>query len=286
MKKRLKVKNDLIFQKVFGKQDSKDILISLINSILQPEEECKVEEVNVIEQTKQDDVSEEDYQGKVDAVAKTKDGNTFNVQLQLLNRFNTDKRVLYNWSKTFSENLGIGQSIGQLDKTISINFLDFDFIEMDNYHTVFHLTEDSNSNYRFTDLLEVHFIELSKFRKLKPDINKPLERWMLFMEPTSSEVLEMITYRDPSISKAEKVLELLGMDEEVLKQYDLREKSINEEETKFSGVKEEGRKEGIQEGVYLVAKNMLNSGIDFQTIKKVTGLKSEEIANLQSNFNL
>lgn len=286
MKKRLKVKNDLIFQKLFGRQDSKESLVSLINSVLQLDEEHKIEDVNVIEQAQQEELKEEDIQGKVDLVAQTKDGITLNVQLQLVNRFNSDKQIIYNWSKLVSNSLDIGQSIGQLNKTISISFLDFDFIETENYHSVFRLTEDSNSNCKFTDLLEFHFIELSKFRKIKPDINRPLERWLLFIEPSSTEVLEMITYRDPGISKAEKLLESLSMDEEILKLYDLREKAINEEESKFTGAREEGKKEGLQEGLYLVAKNMLNAGMDIHTIKKVTGLKAEEIIALQNNvFN-
>ena len=173
MKKRLKVKNDLIFQKLFGRQDSKESLVSLINSVLQLDEEHKIEDVNVIEQAQQEELKEEDIQGKVDLVAQTKDGITLNVQLQLVNRFNSDKQIIYNWSKLVSNSLDIGQSIGQLNKTISISFLDFDFIETENYHSIFHLTEDSNSNCKFTDLLEFHFIELSKFRKIKPDINRP-----------------------------------------------------------------------------------------------------------------
>jgi len=282
MKKRLKVKNDLIFQKLFGRQDSKDSLVSLINSVLQFDEERKVEDVNVIEQQEElpVDISKVENQGKVDVVAKTKDGQSINVQLQIINRFNTDKKVLYNWSRLFCEGLDMGQA----NKTISINFLDFDFIESDNYHTVFHLTEDTNNHCKFTDLLEIHFIELSKFRKAKPDINRPLERWLLFIEPTSAEVLEMITYRDPGISKAEKLLESLSVDEEVLKLYELREKALSEEESKFSGAREEGKKEGIIEGLYLVARNMINAGMDIHTIKKVTGLKAEEIIALQTSM--
>ena len=83
MKKRLKVKNVLIFQKLFGRQDSKDSLVSLINSVLQFDEERKVEDVNVIEQQEElpVDISKVENQGKVDVVAKTKDGQSINVQL-------------------------------------------------------------------------------------------------------------------------------------------------------------------------------------------------------------
>ncbi|MCG8500264.1 MAG: Rpn family recombination-promoting nuclease/putative transposase [Firmicutes bacterium] len=34
MKKRLKAKNDFIFQRIFGRQENKDILLSLLNAIL------------------------------------------------------------------------------------------------------------------------------------------------------------------------------------------------------------------------------------------------------------
>lgn len=112
----------MIFQKLFGRQDSKESLVSLINSVLQLDEEHKIEDVNVIEQAQQEELKEEDIQGKVDLVAQTKDGITLNVQLQLVNRFNSDKQIIYNWSKLVSNSLDIGQSIGQLNKTISISF--------------------------------------------------------------------------------------------------------------------------------------------------------------------
>ena len=60
-----------------------------------------------------------------------------------------------------------------------------------------------------TNILEIHFLELSKFRKLQADISKPLDRWLVFLEPSSEEVLEMIKDQDPSIAKAEKILDWL-----------------------------------------------------------------------------
>ena len=51
------------------------------------------------------------------------------------------------------------------DKT----FVDFEFIPEEriaDVHTTFHLWEDDHKHFMLTDALEIHFIDMSKFRKL------------------------------------------------------------------------------------------------------------------------
>jgi predicted transposase/invertase (TIGR01784 family) len=65
----------------------------------------------------------------------------------------------------FTEQLKEGQPFQELRKTIAINILDFNYIEVDSYHTVFHLREEDHPEYKLTDVLEIRFLELPKFRK-------------------------------------------------------------------------------------------------------------------------
>ena len=178
-----------------------------------------------------------------------------------------------------------------MNKTITINILDFNYLGLDKYHTVLHLREEEYNEYKLTDILEIHFIELPKFRKNKPDIDKPLERWLLFMETSSEEVLMMLKDKDPTIKKAEEILDWLGTDPETVRQYERREMQIHDEVTRIIGAREEGIKEGIKEGmekgikegIILMAKNMLRGNIDFKTVKNVTGLTYDELEKIKNN---
>jgi predicted transposase/invertase (TIGR01784 family) len=91
--------------------------------------------------------------------------------------------------------------------------------------------------------LEVHFVELPKFKKVQPDYKKPLERWMIFINGASEEVLSMAMKEDPEIKKAKKVLDYLETDDEIIRYYELREKAVHDEVTRITGA----RKEGIEE---------------------------------------
>ena len=175
---RLKVKNDFIFQKIFGQSENKEILISFLNAVLELDGESKLDDLEILD-TKLKKDSIQDKQGILDIRAKTATGEQINIEVQLINQYNMDKRTLFYWSKIFTEQLKEGQPFQELKKTIAINILDFNYIEIDTYHTVFHLREDSHKDYKLTDVLEIRFLELPKFRKAKPDLGKPLDRWLV-----------------------------------------------------------------------------------------------------------
>lgn len=65
-------------------------------------------------------------------------------------------------------------------KVITINILDFEFLDTINYQSSFHLWEDIDKDYMLTDLIEIHFIELPKFikKETKNYKEKPIERWL------------------------------------------------------------------------------------------------------------
>ena len=293
MRKRLKVKNDFIFQRIFGRQENKDILLSLLNAILNFKDDNKLHDIEILENTKLEKERIEDKQGILDIKARTIAGVRINIEIQLVNQYNMEKRTLFYWSKLFAEQLNPGQGFDELSKTITINILDFKLIELEKYHTVFHLRENEVRDYILTDILEIHFIELSKFRKIKegPDISNALDRWLLFLESSSEEVLELIKGQDPAIAKAEKILDWLGSDEETVRLYELREKAIHDEVTRMKGAKKEGReegrkegrKEGKEEGIREVAANMLSDDMNIDTIHRITGLPVDELKKIQKN---
>ncbi len=277
---RLKVKNDFIFQKIFGQLENKEILISFLNAILGLEEDKRLEDIEILENTKLKKDSIDDKLGILDIRAKTIVGEHINIEIQLVNQYNMDKRTLFYWSKIFAEQLKEGQPFNELKKTITINILDFNYIGVDSYNTVFHLWEDNYKDYKLTDVLEIRFIELQKFRKAKPDLSKPLDRWLVFIEDSPEEVLEMVMKSEPAIAKAEEILEYLGSLDEVKRYYEAREMAIHDEVTRITGAKEEGRIEGRIEGKIDIARRLISIGMDVKQISDVTGLSTEEVCKL------
>lgn len=58
--------------------------------------------------------------------------------------------------------LSKGDNYSELNKTITINILDFDYLEGDNFHSSYKLYEDLTRSL-LIDIVEISFIELCKF---------------------------------------------------------------------------------------------------------------------------
>ncbi|NLB41771.1 MAG: Rpn family recombination-promoting nuclease/putative transposase [Clostridiales bacterium] len=177
-----------------------------------------------------------------------------------------------------------GQPYNDLKKTITINILDFNYIGTEKYNTVFHLWEDSNKNCKLTDVLEIRFLEIPKFRKAQPDMSKPLDRWMVFIEDSPEEALETAKREEPAIARAEEVLKQLGSYDEIRRYYEAREMAIHDEISRITGAREEGRDEGIEEGerkkAMQIAESLLGI-LDDRTISEKTGLSLEDVGKLR-----
>ena len=282
---RLKVKNDFVFQKIFGQNEHKEILISFLNAVLALSDEQKLADIEIMENTRLKKDNIHDKLGVLDIRAKASTGEQFNIEIQVINQYNMDQRTLFYWSKLFSEQLKEGQPFQSLKKTITINILDFNYIDIVQYHSIFHLWEDSYKGCKLTDILEIHFLELQKFRKTRPDLSKPLDRWLIFIEDSPEEVRRMAMNNDPSIAKAEELLESLGSLDEVKRYYEAREMAIHDEVTRITGARAEGRAEGKLEGKLETAKNLLSMGMNIQDIAAATGLTIEEIEQLQKKLS-
>ncbi|WP_461207923.1 Rpn family recombination-promoting nuclease/putative transposase, partial [Clostridium sp. DL1XJH146] len=140
-----------------------------------------------------------------------------------------------------------GSKYSSLTKTITINILNFNYLEFENYHTINSICEDKSKK-RLTDILQIHFIELPKFIKVNKNLQDPLERWLTFLVNPEDEALEEIEMVEDKIKKAHETLEYLSQDEETVILARLREKAIMDEASRLEGAREEGIKEGIKEG--------------------------------------
>ena len=259
-------------------------MISFLNAVLELEDSEKLYDIEILDNTKLKRDGPADKLGILDIRAKTLAGEQINIEVQLVNQYNMDKRTLFYWSKMYSEQLKEGQPFDDLKKTITINILDFNYMDVDSYNTVFHLWEDRHKGYKLTDVLEIRFIELPKFRKAKFDLSRPLDRWLVFIDDLPEEVLKMAMKAEPVIAKAEELLEYLGSLDEVKRYYEAREREVHDEVTRTNGAKEEGRKEGRKEGQQEkqleIAKKMLYRGLPIEQIIECTGLSINEIEKL------
>jgi predicted transposase/invertase (TIGR01784 family) len=293
MPNRLSVKNDFIFQKIFGCNENKAILIDFLNALLSFPADQQITDLEISENTRLQKEYPDEKLGILDIKAQTDSGELINIEIQLLNQYDMDQRTLFYWARLYTGQLKEGQLYRDLKKAITINILDFNFVQINHYHTIFHLFEDRHRDYKLTDMLEIHFVELPKFRKATVDPKNPLEGWLFYIEDSPKEVLDMAIQANPNIAKAEELLQRLGSLEEVRRYYEAREKAIRDENNRLAGAREEGREEGREagreegeaigesKGIKKTALNMLAKGLSEDLIKEITGLTTDEISKLK-----
>ncbi|MCP5374817.1 MAG: Rpn family recombination-promoting nuclease/putative transposase [Rickettsiaceae bacterium] len=282
---------------MFGVEENKDLLISLINSIVGKEDQ--VLDITLLNPYNPQNFRQ-DKLSILDIKAKGIDGKRFNIEIQISDEADYDKRALYYWAKLYTEQLKVAQDYSTLAKAIGIHILNFTSIpEAENYHNVFHITEKENGFAYFKDL-ELHTIELNKFtcdssEELQDIVAKTrnaLDMWLTFL--TRHDLLKADKLPkeldNDKLKKALKVLDVLNFSEEERELYEDHLKWLRIEANTLKKTAEKAKEEGIAEGIEKgiekrnieVAINMIKQKLDNKLISSVTGLTLEEILKLKN----
>lgn len=75
-----------------------------------------------------------DKTGRLDIRAKTADGMQIDIEVQINNQKNMDKRTLFYWGKLLLEGIKQGDDYIKLAKVITVNILDFDYLDIPKFH--------------------------------------------------------------------------------------------------------------------------------------------------------
>ncbi len=284
---------DLAFKKIFGVEENKDLLIFLINSIVS--EENQVSEVTLLNPYNPKNFKS-DKLSILDIKAKGTDGKRFNIEIQISDEADYDKRALYYWARLYTEQLKTAEDYGTLSKAIGIHILNFTSIpESDKYHNVFHITEKETGLLYFKDL-ELHTIELKKFAdkvgnefsELISKIITSLDVWVAFL--TKYSVLDKDNLpenlKNTGLKKALNVLEVMNFTEAEREEYEdhlkwLRIQTNTVKKYEQTGM-EKGIEQGIEQGIEKVARNLLKDGMSVEAVARNTGLPEEQINKLKS----
>ncbi len=275
-------KVDLAFKKLFGVEENKDLLISLINSIVSPEDQ-------VVDITLLNPYNSQNFRNDklsiLDIKAKGVDGKMFNIEMQITDSADYDKRALYYWAKLYTEQLKAGTYYSSLCKAIGIHILNFVSItNNERYHNCFYITEKKTGERYFADM-ELHTIELNKFEgdttelnELVSKIKSSLDVWLAFL--TKHNLLNKDNLppelNNQNLKKALSVLEVMNFSSEERDAYEEHLKWLMTEASTLKKAREEGKEARNIE----IAKAMLLDGDTVEKIAKITGLSIVEIEGL------
>ncbi len=287
MKIRVNRLNDYLFKRIFGSEENSDILVAFLNAVLQPRTEESITSVDLIDRNL-DPTFFTDKAARLDILARTRDGRLFNIEVQLLNPYEMERRTLYYWATLYQAQLAEGQHYRDLKPCIAINILGYlAFPDEPGCHHVFELRERSTARLLHDDL-RIDFLEVPKFKGNAMGLPLALQRWMLYFAGTSGKTMEDVAMTEPMIKKAITCEEIFLKDQTERRLYFLREKARLDELSLKEGAWREGHRKGMEEGMQEgtrqkaleIARQLLDL-LDVATIADKTGLSREEVEKLR-----
>ena len=271
------VLHDIVFKIVFGAQKNSRILRALLNALLSLSGADRITKLTLLPGANDKTYLEE--KGVIlDVKAQDGQGRFYNIELQLSNKEHYVPRVLYYLTKLFAGQLDSGDQYDKLTKTISISILDFTlFPDLKDLHSTYRL-HDAKHQRELSDILEVHFLELTKFRHKPPSLRTPLERWLYFLKfselyQSGLEPLPAVLQKEEGIPMALKAVRKAYATDEVRAYIEAVEKARHDEATRLA----HARREGEREKSLKIARTLLAEGMDRTKVLAVTELSPEDL---------
>ena len=175
--------NDYVFKRIFGYTGNESITKSLLSSILGQE----IKEINLDENTFLEKDILDDKLGILDIKATINTNIVCDIEMQVVNQKDIEKRILFYWSKLYNSNITAGKNYNVLKRTIVIMFMNdtIDSLkEIPKYHTQWNIREKEYWSTILTDVMELHILELPKLLKINTGNNikeRKLAVWCKFI---------------------------------------------------------------------------------------------------------
>lgn len=274
----LDVKTDFAFKKVFGSEQSKPILISFLNALLDYSNGDEIIDLTIIDPYQAPKIlgMKDTY---VDVKAVCANGSTVIIEMQVLNVEGFEKRVLYNAAKAYSAQLGKGEKYHLLNPVIALTLTDFVmFPDQPEVFSHYRLIEKQTLAHYSGDL-ELVFIELPKFIKALDELTNISEKWVYFVKNAGSlDYVPDTLKAEQCIVDAFNIANRAGLSEEELDAQEKRHDFIRLQR----GSIDKAVKDAVKENSMEIARNLLDV-LDNPTIAQKTGLTVEEISALRQS---
>lgn len=264
----IKLKLDVIFKAMFGREGSESVLSDFLSRLLEiPRESIQriiMDNVELMPDNYADKFCRVDLKMQVDE-------RLINIELQINNEESFRERTLYYWSRIYGSELKSGEDYSNLKETICINIVNFNLFDCDAFHSHFKIMEKSRHEV-LTDKFGIHFFELKKIGK-RPNKDNPMELWLQLINAETEEELVMLENTNvKEINNAIFILRELNADENMRRIAEMREKALHDEATAVNAAEKRGMEKGLEKGRAEVVEKMRESGMTEEQIKSILKL--------------
>lgn len=286
-------KTDYAFKKIFGSNQSKEILISFLNAILYHEKEV-IQDLEILNPYSPG-ASFGLKDTYLDVKAKLDNDTTVLIEMQVLNKYAFDKRVMYNAAKSYANQLDSGERYILLNPVIALTIVDF--IMFDNNTEIINsfVFQEEKQKFVYNEEIKLVFLELRKFNKSLEELENISDKWIYFIKNAAELREKPADFKSVSaLNQALEIANLAGLNREELEEIQNRTIWLTDQEGITLYAQEKGREEGIIEGriqgkielIITLLQQKLGE-ISLKNRQKIETLSSQEIDVIIANiFNI
>ena len=272
-------KIDYAFKKIFGSEQSQDILISFLNAIIYGGEKI-IQSLTIVNPFNPGQLLslKDTY---LDVKAVLIDGSIVVIEMQVARMAGFNKRVAYNLAKAYANQLETGEDYLLLNPAIAVTITDF--ILFDKSEDVINkfVFKQETKNFKFLEEeLQLFFVELPKFKKSLSELNSLSDKWIYFLKGASR--LNEIPENLGEVSEIEKALNIankINMTAEELDIVERRGIAMQDERGRITYAEQQGR---LQLIMRLIKKRF--GEIPETIISQIEDLSVADLDNLGEDF--
>ena len=285
---------DFGFKKLFGTELNKDLLIDFLNQILPKNK--KVKDL-VYSSTDKTGATKKDRKAIFDLYCTSPQGDRFIVEMQKAKQtYFKDRSVFYS-TFPIQEQAERGDWNFKLNPVYSIGVLDFEFddepSDKENI-SLHHIIELKNQKGEvFYDKLKFVYLELPKFTKKVEELKTRYEKWLYVLRHLSDLQERPKALQERVFNKLFQAAEIANFSKEEKEAYEESLKHYRDIKNVVDSSKEEGRLEGIEQGIEQGkvkesdenVKNGILKGYSDEIISDITGRNIEDIQRIREEMN-
>lgn len=283
LNKFLDPKNNYAFQRIFGTEKNKDILIHFLNDILMCDHRAPVVDVTFLKTIQDPEIAAQKV-SIVDILCTDQSGHHYVVEMQIAYEKGFEKRAQYYAAKAYTSQLLVGGKYHELKEVIFLAIADFVMFPNKKSYRSNHVILDQESHEHDLKDFSFTFLELPKFTKTFDELSNSVEQWMYFFKhaPDTSEedFAKLSSY--PIIERAYKELNRFSWNEQELRTYDQAEKYEGAYQASMEHQFDKGLEKGREETQHAIARSLLKRGLSADFVSETTGIPLNLIHTIKS----
>lgn len=269
---------DFGFKRLFGEEPNKDLLLDFLNELLK-DLEGNIVDLTYLKSEKLG-ITEHERKAIFDLYCENEKGEKFIVEMQKAKQnFFKDRSIFYS-TFPIQEQAQKAEWNFELKAVYTIGILDFVFDEdkndKDKYRYDIKL-KDIDTNKVFYDKLTFIYFEMPKFNKSIDKLETRFDKWLYVLKNLHKLDRLPDSLREKAFERVFEVAEIA--------KFSIEEYRIYEDSLKYyrdlKNVIDTARDNAIDKTTIEIAKNLLQNGVNVETISKSTGITIQQIEKLR-----